>query len=62
VKTTGITAKESATPATIAFKRDSNPNACWNQDAMTMRAKKPRTTEGIPAKNSIAGLTSSRVR
>ena len=29
---------------------------------MTIRAKNPSTTEGIPARNSIAGLTHSRVR
>ncbi len=57
-----MTANESATPDTKAFRRDSKPNRFWNQVAMTMRAKKPSTTEGIPASSSMSGFTISRVR
>src|ERR1022692_1716711 len=57
-----MTAKESATPETSALRRDSRPSRCWNQLAMIMSAKKPSTTDGIPAKSSTTGLTISRVR
>src|SRR5665213_3081122 len=57
-----MTATESTTPETSALSRDSRPKRRWNQVAITMSAKKPNTTDGIPASSSTTGLTISRVR
>ena len=61
VKITGMTANDSATPDTSALRRESRPNTFWNQVAITISAKKPSTTEGMPASSSMTGLTISRV-
>ena len=47
---------------TRAFNRDSRWKVFWNQVAMTISAKKPSTTDGMPARSSTTGLTISRVR
>src|SRR5690242_4421814 len=57
-----MTANDSATPDTTALRRESKPKKSWNQVAMTISAKKPRRTDGIPASSSMIGLTISRVR
>ncbi len=57
-----MTANDSATPETSALRRDSRSNRFWNQVAITMSAKNPSTTEGIPASSSTAGFRISRVR
>src|SRR5262245_52875694 len=57
-----MTANESATPETSALRRDSRWNTFWNQVAITISAKNPRTTDGIPASSSTTGFTISRVR
>jgi hypothetical protein len=49
-------------PATRALSRCSVPNACCTQVARTISAKKPMTTDGTPARSSMAGLTISRIR
>src|SRR5262245_41280688 len=59
---TGMTANDRATPDTSAFRRDSRWNVFWNQVAITISAKKPSTTDGMPARSSTTGLTISRVR
>ena len=57
-----MTANDSATPETSALSRDSRPNMFWNQVAITISAKNPSTTDGMPASSSTTGLTISRVR
>src|SRR4051812_3685970 len=57
-----MTANDNATPETSALRRDSRWNVFWNQVAITISAKNPSTTDGIPASSSTTGLTISRVR
>src|SRR5580658_9803247 len=61
-KTIGTMANDKPKPATSALSRCSVPNTCWTHVASTMSAKKPTTTEGTPARSSMAGLTISRRR
>src|SRR6185295_19598814 len=56
----GITASARPMPAVIAFRRIRIPNASWSQVARTIKAKKPITTDGMPASSSTAGLMTSR--
>src|SRR6185295_1382445 len=56
----GMTASARPIPAVMALSRMRMLNASWSQLASTIRAKKPITTEGIPARSSTAGLITSR--
>ncbi len=56
VKISGQTASERPMAAVSAFKRCSVPNVFCTHVASTMSAKKPMTTEGMPAKSSTTGL------
>ena len=58
----GQMANDSPMPATSAFRRCSVPKARCTQVASTMSAKKPTTTDGMPARSSMAGLMISRAR
>src|SRR5262245_40057874 len=57
---TGMIASARPMPAVTALRRNSKPNNDCTQDAITMRTKKPITTDGTPASNSIIGLIHSR--
>src|SRR6478609_8941322 len=57
-----MTANDRATPDTSALSRDSRWNTFWNQVAITINAKNPSTTDGMPASSSTTGFTISRVR
>lgn len=59
---TGMTVSASPSPATTAFSRNVKPNADCSQVAITIRAKKPSTTEGMPASSSMTGFSTSRRR
>jgi hypothetical protein len=62
VKTTGTMVSASPRPATIAFSRKENPKASWSHVAITISAKNPSTTDGMPARSSMVGFSTSRSR
>ena len=60
VKITGTIVRARPIAATTAFNLKRKPNVACAHDASTISAKKPSTTDGMPAKSSIAGFTTSR--